>query len=587
MNAIMVMFDSLNRHMLPPYGSKWVHAPNFERLAKRAVTFDNCYIGSMPCIPARRELHTGRYNFLHRSWGPIEPFDDSMPEILKNLGIYTHLSTDHQHYFEDGGCTYHHRYNSWHYSRGQEGDCWKGEVRDPEIPENLKKLRNKTWRQDWVNRKYLTRQEDFPQHKTFENGIEFIRTNYQEDGWFLHIETFDPHEPFYTLQAFKDLYPHLYGGPHFDWPDYFIVSEAPDQVQHMRYEYAALVSMCDHYLGKILDLMDELDIWQDTMLIVNTDHGFLLSEHGFWAKNFQPLYNELARIPLFIWDPRSKKQGERRKSLVQMIDLPTTLLEFFGTNRPVDMEGVPLKDVIANDTPVREAALFGYHGCHVNVTDGCYVYMRAPTEPDNRPLFEYTLMPTHIRSPFSVAELQDIELAEPFSFTKGCRVMKIEGLGWSLNSYLWGTLLFDLEKDPNQEHPIKDDEIEKRMIGLMVDLMRKNDAPPEQYTRLGLPRDGKIEDHHLNLRRILVSQDTIGNTQVTWRGTGRLMYYTLLHLIPLPIKRQFVQALEEQIHLKNCFEMDEDQVLTLIQEAAPKEYLREINMYSQVVKLKA
>jgi hypothetical protein len=213
--------------------------------------------------------------------------------------------------------------------------------------------------------------------------------------------------------------------------------------------------------------------------------------------------------------------------------------------------------------------------------------MRAPTEPDNRPLFEYTLMPTHIRSPFSVAELQDIELAEPFSFTKGCRVMKIEGLGWSLNSYLWGTLLFDLEKDPNQEHPIKDDEIEKRMIGLMVDLMRKNDAPPEQYTRLGLPRDGKIEDHHLNLRRILVSQDTIGNTQVTWRGTGRLMYYTLLHLIPLPIKRQFVQALEEQIHLKNCFEMDEDQVLTLIQEAAPKEYLREINMYSQVVKLKA
>ena len=76
MKAIMVMFDSLNRRMLPPYGCDWVHAPNFQRLAERSVTFENCYAGSMACMPARRELHTGRYNFLHRSWGPLEPFDE-------------------------------------------------------------------------------------------------------------------------------------------------------------------------------------------------------------------------------------------------------------------------------------------------------------------------------------------------------------------------------------------------------------------------------------------------------------------------------------------------------------------------------
>ena len=91
MKAIMVMFDSLNRRMLSTYGCTDCHTPNFDRLAQRAVTFDNCYVGSMPCMPARRELHTGRYNFLHRSWGPLEPFDDSMPEMLKKSGIYTHL----------------------------------------------------------------------------------------------------------------------------------------------------------------------------------------------------------------------------------------------------------------------------------------------------------------------------------------------------------------------------------------------------------------------------------------------------------------------------------------------------------------
>ena len=192
MRAIMVMFDSLNRHMLPIYGCDWVNAPNFSRLAKKSISFDNSYVGSMPCMPARRELHTGRYNFLHRSWGPLEPFDDSMPELLKENGIYTHLVSDHYHYWEDGGCTYHTRYNSWEISRGQEGDPWKGEIKDPEIPEHLGGRKSCLWRQDWVNRKYLKNIEDHPQVVTFDKSLEFINTNQKEDNWFLQIEEFDP-----------------------------------------------------------------------------------------------------------------------------------------------------------------------------------------------------------------------------------------------------------------------------------------------------------------------------------------------------------------------------------------------------------
>ena len=125
MKAILLLFDSLNRHCLEPYGCDWTHTPNFRRLAERSVRFDRCYAGSLPCMPARRELHTGRYNFLHRSWGPVEPYDDSMPELLKKNGVYTHLISDHQHYWEDGGATYHTRYSSWECVRGQEGDNWQ------------------------------------------------------------------------------------------------------------------------------------------------------------------------------------------------------------------------------------------------------------------------------------------------------------------------------------------------------------------------------------------------------------------------------------------------------------------------------
>ena len=487
MKAIMVMYDSLNRRMLPPYGSDWVHAPNFERLSERTVTFENSYVGSMPCMPCRREFHTGRYNFLHRSWGPLEPFDDSVPEILEQNGIYTHLVSDHYHYWEEGGCDYHTRYTSWEISRGQEGDPWIGKLEDPEIPEALGDRSGKKWRQDWVNRDHMDEESKQPQAVTFEKGLEFIRANADHDDWFLHIETFDPHEPYYTQQHYKDLYPHEYAGPHFDWPPYREVQETPDQVEHMRKESAALHSMCDTYLGKVLDLMDDLDMWDDTMLIVCTDHGFLLGEHDWWAKCVQPFYNEVAHTPLFLWDPRTGRQGERSQALVQNIDWGPTLMELFDVPPTDDMQGIPLSEALASDEPLREGMLYGLHGGQVNVTDGRYVYMRGPANAKNEPLYEYTLMPTHMRHTFDVDELQDIQLAEPFEFTKGCRTMKIEARGGSWqNVYRFGTMLFDLVEDPKQEHPIEDPEIEARMVRLMVDLMKANDAPPEQFERLGL-----------------------------------------------------------------------------------------------------
>jgi hypothetical protein len=246
--------------------------------------------------------------------------------------------------------------------------------------------------------------------------------------------------------------------------------------------------------------MDDLQLWDDTMLIVCTDHGFLLGEHGWWGKNVQPWYDETIHTPLFIWDPRSRVQGERRSSLVQTIDFGPTLLEYFGVDRTPDMLGVPLRQTIADDTPVREAGLFGGFGGHVSVTDGRYVYMRGPIDAANVPLVEHTLMPTHMRGRFTPAELRDAELAPPFGFTKGVPVLKVPGQAMS-SPYAFGSLLFDLEADPGQQEPLIDDELELRMITLMVQLMRVNEAPAEQYDRLGLPADGPATADHLLVRR--------------------------------------------------------------------------------------
>lgn len=491
MKAILLLFDSLNRHMLSPYGCDWVHTPNFQRLAERSVTMTDSYVGSMPCMPARRDLHTGRLNFLHNSWGPLEPFDESLPELLSRSGVYTHLVSDHYHYWEAGGATYHTKYDSWEFSRGQEGDPWKGHVKDP----NMQVLdpsgqfggghARRRLRQDRVNRAYMQTEESHSQSRTFRDGLAFIETNRLEDSWFLQIEAFDPHEPFFVPESYRNLYPRGYDGPEFDWVRPGKVAETPEQAEHLRYQYAALVSMCDAKLGKLLNRMDEYGLWDDTMLIVATDHGYLLTEHDHWGKNVMPLYRELSNTPLFVWDPRTRRQGVTCSGLVQWIDFAPTLLNWFGVPVPKTMTGCDLLAVYGSQQLKREAILFGYHGAHVNCTDGRYVYMRAPVRPDNTPLYDYTLMPCHMNAMYSPQELGDIRLAEPFSFTKGCRTMKIAASN-SLQSHQLGTLLFDLKTDPGQLEPLADEQLERRMQLLMIGLMQENEAPSEQYERLGV-----------------------------------------------------------------------------------------------------
>lgn len=489
MKAILVFFDSLNRHCLPPYGSDWTHAPNFARLAKRAVTFDQSWVCSMPCMPARRDLHTGRPNFLHTPWCPLQPYDDSMPQMLRNAGVYTHLTTDHYHYFEDGGATYHNRYSSYQSWRGQEGDLYFGQVADPVVPPNLNGGLRPVCRTrpDWINRSQIQNMEDFPQRKSFDDGLAFMERNKLENNWFLQIETFDPHEPFYAPKETHKHYARAGETPIYDWPEYRAVNETPEEVERARHNYGALLTFCDENLGRVLDKMDALNLWEDTMLIVATDHGFMLGEHGMWAKNMPTMWNEIAHTPFFVWDPRSGIAGERRQALVQpAIDIPVTLLRYFGQEPTVDMTGCDLAEAIAEDTPVRKAALFGYFGLPVHCTDGRYVYMRMAADP-TAIIYNHNWMPTKMTGFQPLESLALAEMGPPLPFSKGIPVPRIPwNPGGDAEVNPQPHLLFDMENDPGQLQPLNDPAAEARMIDLMEGLMSEASAPVEIYARYGL-----------------------------------------------------------------------------------------------------
>ena len=495
MKTVFLLFDSLNRRMLNSYGGKYLDTPNFNRLAKKTIQFNSHYIGSMPCMPARRDMHSGRLSFLHRSWGPLEPFDNSFPELLRLNNTYTHLVTDHYHYFEDGGATYHNRFNSYDFIRGQERDPWKAMVQPP-----LEKFREKYHKSQLnlndrehtyyfypINSEFIKEEKDFPSVKCFASGLDFLETNKDADNWFLQLETFDPHEPFFAPERFRETIKTRYRGPRLDWPQYERVTETDEEVAELKANYIALIALCDYLLGKVLDLFDEYNMWDDTSLILTTDHGFMLGEHDWWAKNRMPLYNEIANIPLFFYHPDFKQhQGEERNVVTQNIDLMPTFLDMHNHHIPSEVKGKSLLPFLEKESDNNFAALYGYWGGGINITDGTYTYFHYPENfsQQNSNRYQYTLMPTHMRQFFSNEELQTATLHKPFDFTKDIPLLKINRIERKTDKGYKGfedtkSALYNLQKDPGQLSPITDEKKSKEYQQMMIDIINEYDPPKE------------------------------------------------------------------------------------------------------------
>lgn len=518
MKTVFVLFDSLNRLALGAYGGSAIATPNFDRFSQKAVTFDKHYVGSLPCMPARRDMHTGRLNFMHRHWGPLEPFDDSFARILSQNGTYSHLISDHLHYFEDGGWGYANAFDSWDFIRGQEYDPVKAMVQPPiarykemfdarHYPMDTLRdggtiTRGNSEHMAWkksraaITHGFLKEESDFPTAKCFASAFEFLDINAEADDWFLQLECFDPHEPFVAPERFREAYQSGYEGKILDWPLYEKMTNSPEEIAEIRGNYAALVAMCDDYFGKLLDYFDKNDLWKDTCLVLSTDHGFLLSEHDWWGKNRMPYYEEISHIPLMMWHPKSASSaGTRCNNLTQTPDLMPTFLDIHGCSIPPGVTGASMLPLLTDDTPIHDNVVLGMFAGPVCIIDDKYSYFRYPEDVSGENLYVYTLMPTHMTKHFDMSELQNIELAGPFDFTKGARVLKVRldsrnnQLGQ--DGHTLGdaqSALYELESDPEQTTPLTDAKTIERLNAAILLHFTQHDAPDELYAHFGLSR---------------------------------------------------------------------------------------------------
>ena len=484
MKTVFIMLDSLNRHYLKSYNNEaWVQTPHIDRLAQRGLVFDNHYCGSMPCMPARREMYTGRLNFLETPWSPIQPWDNCVqPELWRQRQVYSHMITDHYHYYHSGGECYHTRFNSWEFLRGQEGDVWRPLVDELETPEYIGRNR----RAYWTNRSFMDteRDEDYSTPQCFIRAMDFLDHNHTADNWHLHLECFDPHEPFACPQRYRDMYDDTWDMEtlHFDWPDYAPVEQDEEAVAHIRKSYAGTLTMADHWLGKLMDKMDEHDLWKDTTVVLTTDHGHLLGEHGYWAKNYMFDFKELVHIPMFISTPDS--DTGRRSALTASMDLMPTFMDLHNGELPSGVHGRSIQHLFSTDGDHNDAVLYGYFGKDINLTDGQYTYCRQPL-PE-------TSLYNHLGNPcnFSDFEKRDVlkraELGVFLDSADSIPHYRIETPSkWHHNAPDFNPI-YDVTVDPLQKNPIHDDALENRLSGKMKELLDRFDAPECQYPRMGL-----------------------------------------------------------------------------------------------------
>ena len=483
MKVIFVLLDSLNRNYLPIYGNDWMQSPNIVRLADKGMVFDNHWIGSAPCMPARRDILTGRLNFLERNWGPIEPFDIPFTRLLRGAGIRSHMETDHYHYFHVGGEDYHTQFDTYAFHRGQEGDCWRSATTPPAEPEHLGR-----WSAQYdMNREAFTSAANYSTPKTFTGAIDWLQRNEGADDYVLWVEGFDPHEPFDCPREYVDRYGDDWKGPRYDWTTYREVEEGEEATTHLRRQYAGTVSMADEYLGKLFDELERQNSFDDTLIILTTDHGHLIGEHDSTGKNRWHVWNELGNIPLVIKLPGNLHAGQRRSQLTQNIDMMPTLLDFFNVSFEHPIHGESLKEVLEKDAPVkRKAALYGWFGMPVNVTDGSFTYMRAAAREDNGPLYQHFLSPTsyHFHEVPGAQFFEDAEFGQFLPYTD----LAVLRTRWHMNrwSTVKDTQLFNIEDDPGQPRNLAGSEMEEKYVELLKQTMREMDSPEGQYERLGL-----------------------------------------------------------------------------------------------------
>ncbi len=399
-NVLMILVDDL-KPTLGCYGDTVAQTPHIDRLAKMGLRFDLAYCNQAVCAPSRFTLMLGSHSTSSGLYGLGSQLRKELPDAVTL-----------PQYFEAHGYRTESLGKVFHIGHGNEGDPrsfsvphFKDKVieyLDPESTDQGQLTREEAL----FTNQALDRIRSLPRGAAFESPeasdedyadgrvaaetkrrLREAKQRRERDGtpFFIVAGFVRPHLPFSAPKKYWDLYdpatlsmptdgslpvgaPRVAGKRGGEIAAYKPVpenadAEFPEPLQRqLIHGYYASTSYTDAQIGKVMEEVVELGLTDNTIIVLWSDHGFHLGDHGIWTKHTN--YEQANRIPLIFVVPGVTQAGSVTKQLAESVDLYPTLAELAGLPAPTGpqaLDGLSLAPVLRDPTAhVRAHAFHAY-----------------------------------------------------------------------------------------------------------------------------------------------------------------------------------------------------------------------------------
>jgi len=368
MNLLFITLDQFRGDCLSSAGHPVVRTPHLDALARDGVRFRRHYSQAAPCAPGRACLYTGTYSFNNRVVANGTPLDDRFDNLARaarrggytpTLLGYTDQSIDPRH---AQGPT---DRRLWTFQGILPGFAVALDLQEDQ----------RAWRQ-WLSRLGYDLSADPEQVLSTEplrpdaHSVSTFLTDHliawierQDAPWFAHASYYRPHPPYAAAGRWAQVYdpsmvplpiaPADTRHPFLDAVMQHPGTAAPSDERAQREliaQYYGMISEVDDQLGRVWEALRRLSQWDDTFIVVTSDHGEQLGDHGLIQK--LGFLEASYHVPAVVRDPRHPAaHGTSVDAFTENVDLLPTICEAIGLDVPAQCDGLPLTPFLRAESP--------------------------------------------------------------------------------------------------------------------------------------------------------------------------------------------------------------------------------------------
>lgn len=424
-NVLFIISDDLN-NSLGCYGHPLAKTPNLDALAKRGVKFDRAYCQFPLCSPSRTSFLTGRRpdsNGVKANPGqPNKGKFGGSPhfrETIPNTVTMPQLFINNGYSVARVGKLYHYNVPNGIGTSGlDDPQSWEKVInpkgRDVDDEPQIFTL---TKGQFGATLSWLAAEGKDEEQTDGIGATEAIKllTQMKEKPFFLAVGLYRPHTPYVAPKKYFELYPldkislpvvdpdHKKGVPAAAFLSFKKDEEqlTDDLRKKATQAYLASISFMDAQVGRIINELDRLKLGDDTLIVFTSDHGYHMGEHGLWQK--RSIFEESARVPLIIVDPKSKSINVSSPRTVEMLDIYPTLADLCGLKYPDYLDGKSLKPLLEDpkapwDRPAITQTVLGKNINGYTIRNERYRYTEWNQGKDGVQLYDHDTDPKELKN---------------------------------------------------------------------------------------------------------------------------------------------------------------------------------------------